>query len=116
MSSSMYAENTRAAHEGLFANRYVISTLAFGYTGQDVAGLCTKRQRPRQLIVIDPETAEWVQTVFKWFVEDRLPMARIVERLNDLGAPLSPMSNGVNWTDFAVKYLLENACYRGWWS
>lgn len=116
ISSSMYGEHIRAAHEGLFINGYVVCTLAYGYMGLDVPGLFTKRQRPRQLIVIDPETAEWVRTIFRWFVEDRLPMTRIVEQLNDLGAPLSPMSNGVNWTHSALRYLLENACYRGSWS
>ena len=116
MTSTMYSENIRAAHEGLFINRYVVSTLPFGYTGENVPGLVTKRQRPRQLIVIDDETAKWVRQIFAWYVEDRLPMARILEKLNEEKVPCGPKSDGSYWTHQALHYLLTNACYRGLWS
>ncbi len=116
MTSTMYAENIRAAHEGLFINRYVVSTLPFGYMGQDVPGQFTKRQRPRQLIIIDNELAPWVRKVFQWFVGDRLPMARILERLNQQRVPCGPKSDGSFWSPQALHYLLTNECYRGEWA
>ena len=113
--STAYAENIRAAHEGLFLRRYVVYTLPFGFTGKEVPGRLTKRMRPRREIVIDPETAEWVRRIFSWFVDDRVILSRIVERLNDQSAPASPMSYGEYWTLDAVRYLLTNECYRGLW-
>ncbi|MCE9532801.1 MAG: recombinase family protein [Planctomycetes bacterium] len=114
MTSTMYAENIRAAHEGLFINGYVVSTLPFGFTGKDVPGQLTKRQRVRQLIVIDENLAVWVRQIFQWFVEDRLPMARILERLNVQKVPCGPKSDGSFWSPQALHYLLTNTCYRGW--
>jgi hypothetical protein len=113
VASTMYAANIRAAHEGLFLKRYVVSTLAFGYTGQDVDGPKTKRGLTRQIIVIDEETADWVRKIFHWFVVDRLPMIRILEQLNDQAVPCGPKSDGTFWTHQALHYLLTNPCYRG---
>jgi DNA invertase Pin-like site-specific DNA recombinase len=115
MTSTMYAENIRAAQEGLFLQGLVVSTLPFGFTGQDVEGRRTKRNRPRQKIVIHPTESEWVKRMFHWFVVDRLPMARILERLNIGDCPASPKGFGGCWTPNTLRYLLENPTYRGWW-
>jgi site-specific DNA recombinase len=114
--STVYVENIRAAHLGLFLKNNVVASLPFGFTGKEVPGMPTKRGRPRMEVVIDPATAEWVRKIYHWFVKDRLILARIVERLNDLDAPLSPRSNGSLWTPFAVRYVLANPCYRGLWA
>jgi site-specific DNA recombinase len=114
--STMNAENIRAAHEGLFLKRMVVSTLPFGYTGQDIDGLKTKRGLDRQIIVIDEETAGWVRQIFHWFVVDRLPQARILERLNDQAVPCGPRCDGTFWSQPALHYLLSNPCYRGLWA
>jgi len=116
MTSTMYADNIRAAHEGLFLKQMVVYTLPFGYMGQDVEGPLTKRHRPRQIIAINPEEAEWVKKIFRWFVVDRLPLARILERLNSENSPLPPKAIDGYWTHHALRYLIENECYRGWWS
>ena len=113
--STAYAENIRAAHEGLFLKKFVVYTLPFGFTGKEVPGRLTKRMRPRREIVIDPETAEWVRKIFTWFVDDRIILSRIVERLNDQSELASPMSYGDYWTFDAVRYLLSNEAYRGQW-
>lgn len=116
ITATLYAENIRAAHEGLFDRRFVVSTIPFGYRGEDVEGPKTKRGLPRQIIVIDEETAEWVRTIFHWFVVDRLSQTRILERLNELTVPGGPQSNGTYWTDCALSYLLSNPSYRGQWA
>ena len=116
LAGSMYAPNVRAAHEGMFEKGWVVTSIPYGYRGVEVPGPLTRRQQPRRAIAIDPVEAEWVVKIFHWFVVDRLPMARILERLNDQGAPLPPMSESGHWTHGALRYLLENACYRGWWA
>jgi DNA invertase Pin-like site-specific DNA recombinase len=115
MTSTMYAENIRAAHEGLFLQGLVVSTLPFGFTGKEVAGRPTKKNRPRQAIAIHPSESDWVKKIYHWFVTDRLPMARILERLNSENCPLPPKAFGGYWSPNALRYLLENPKYRGWW-
>ena len=44
MSSSAYAENIRAAQEGLFLRMYVIGTIPFGFAGKEVPGPLTKTE------------------------------------------------------------------------
>jgi DNA invertase Pin-like site-specific DNA recombinase len=115
MASTQYAENIRAAHEGLFLKKYVVSAIPFGYMGKEVDGPPTKRNRPRRQLAINPETSVWVQRIFHWFAVDGLKIARILERLNDEQAPLSPMSNGIFWTHHVLGNLLRHECYRGVW-
>ena len=93
------------------------TTLAFGYRPKEVAGLPTRRQRPRCVIEVNPEAAPWVRTVFTWFVDDRVPIAAIVRRLNaDPAIPLPPKALTGQWTRQAVITLLTNPRYRGDWS
>jgi hypothetical protein len=42
-------------------------------------------------------------------------MCRIVEMLNDQNAPLPPKAFGRYSSHAALRYLLENPAYRGWW-
>lgn len=116
MSATMYTANIRAGHEGIFIKKWVTYTIPFGFMGKEIPGPLTKRQRPRRELAIDLETAEWVRIIYHWYVNDRLSMSVIVERLNEQLAPLSPRSNGEYWTPAAVRYLLGNPCYRGEWA
>ena len=112
----MYAENIRAAHQGLFRRHLVSGTLTLGYRGEPIPGELTKRQRPRCRIVIDLETAKWVLQIFEWYVNDMLSILEIARRLNDdPAAPAPPTSPIGMWTYLTVVRLLGNARYRGFW-
>ena len=114
--TTQYAPNIRAAHISLFLLRMVVTTLPFGYMGEDVPGAPTKRGLSRQIIVIDPGLSGWVVEIFRWFAVDRLPLARIFEGLNDREVPPGPKSDGSFWTEQALHYPLTNEAYRGLWS
>ena len=87
------------------------------HAGEDVPGELTKRKKPRQKIVIDPAAAKYVETVFRWFVHDHVPISEIARRLNsDPDAPWPSRSQTGRWTHRTVRNLLTNACYRGFWS
>lgn len=113
----MYADHVRAAHEGLFLRGMVYGSLPLGYTGDAVPGEFTKRKRPRCKIIIDPETAPWVERIFRWFVEERLSLDEITRRLND--DPDSPAPNKSLtgwWTHALVRRHLTLAAYKGSWA
>ncbi len=113
----MYADHVRAAHEGLFLRGMVYGSLPLGYTGEVVPGEFTKRKRPRCKIIIDPETAPWVERIFRWFVEERLSLDEIARRLND--DPDSPAPNKSLtgwWTHALVRRHLTLAAYKGSWA
>jgi DNA invertase Pin-like site-specific DNA recombinase len=114
--AGMYADNIRAAQEGLFRKKLVAGTITFGYRAKEVLGAPTRRQRPRAEYEIDPETSEWVRRIYDWYVEGGLTMAAIVQRLNgDDQAPLGPRAVSGRWTRTAVRLLLSNSRYRGTW-
>jgi DNA invertase Pin-like site-specific DNA recombinase len=114
--TTMYADNIRIAHQGLARLKLVFGTITFGYRAQPVAGPPTKRQRPRAEYQVDPDTAAWVRTIFRWFVDLKLSIAEIVRRLNgDSTAPLPPKAVSGRWTRLGVKLLLANPRYRGEW-
>ena len=113
----MYADNIRAAHEGLFDRRMICGTLTFGYAGQPIPGELTNLQRPRCRIFIDPITSKIVIQVFDWYVRDRLTIEEIVWRLNaNLDIPLGPKCLSGQWTRLGVRGILANPRYRGCWS
>ncbi len=116
LGTSQYAPNIRAAHESLFAKGWVVTTLPYGYMGEDIAGPLTKRHLTRQMIAIDPELAHWVKKIFHWFVVEGRILARILEELNDQNVPPGPKSDGTFWTPQALHYLLTNSAYRGLWT
>ncbi len=114
--TSMYADNVRAAHEGLFLRRAVHGTLCLGYRGEPVSGEVTKRGRPRCLIVIDLESSSWVQRIFDWYVKELLSIDEIARRLNDdPDAPPPPKSDTGMWSHQTVRRVLNNPRYRGLW-
>ena len=114
--AGMYADNIRAAQEGLFQRKQVCGTVTFGYRPREVVGPPTRRKRPRCEYEIDPEESHWVRRIFSWFVEEGLDVIAIVRKLNtDPTAPLPPKASSGRWTRLAVRILLANARYRGWW-
>ena len=113
---SIYAANIRAAHEGLFDRRLVFGTISFGYIGAPIPGEFTKQKKPRCRLIVDQEASRWVLQIFGWFVVDRLTINEIVRRLNgDPRVPLSPRCMSGGWSHLAVRLLLANARYRGYW-
>jgi hypothetical protein len=112
----MYADNIRAAHEGLFDHQMVCGTITFGYRGEPIAGEFTKRRRPRCRVALDPQTAATVLKTYQSYVGERLSIAEIARRLNaDPDIPLGPKCASGRWTRTAVRRLLGNPRYRGWW-
>lgn len=112
----MYADHIRAAHEGLLDKRVVFGTVSFGYTGEPTDGPLTRRGLPRKRLVVDPVAGPVVESIFRWYVTDRLSIDAIVRRLNDDPMiPPPPKSPGHVWTHDAVRKLLSNSRYRGCW-
>lgn len=113
---SMYADNVRAAHEGLMERGLVFGTVPFGYAGDPIPGEFTRRKRPRCRLIVDPETGPVVGRIFRWYADDRVTIDEIVRRLNgDPAIPLPPRCMTGAWTRTVVRALLENARYRGSW-
>jgi site-specific DNA recombinase len=116
MVGGMYAENIRAAHEGLFAEGLVCCTITFGYRGREVPDQTSRRQRPRRALEIDPAAARWVEQAFRWYAEEGLSIGEVVRRFNDDPAiPRSPRGVDGRWSREAIRYLLANPRYRGHW-
>jgi hypothetical protein len=114
--TGMYADNIRAAQEGLFLRHQVCGTVTFGYRPKPVPGPNTRRQLPRTEYEIAPEQAHWVRQVFIWYVEQGLSLASIIRKLNeDPSIPLGPKSVSGRWTRLGVLVLLKNGRYRGLW-
>jgi len=115
--TSMYAENIRAAHQGMFLRLEVVGTLALGYCGEPIAGAPpTRRGRPRCRIAVDQEAARYIVQIFDWFVLEARSMDEIARLLNDdPHAPSPPKSMHGLWTHSSVRRVLTNARYRGYW-
>lgn len=111
----MTAEHVRAAHEGLLLRCRVFGTVSFGFTGEPIPGETTRLGRPARRLIIDEAAAEWVKEVFHWFLVEHASIRDIVRRLNAAGAPLPPRTHLNRWTRLAVRRLLSNTRYRGWW-
>jgi DNA invertase Pin-like site-specific DNA recombinase len=116
LSVGMYAENVRAAHEGLMVRGMVTGSLCFGYAGEPVPGELTRLKRPRCRVAVDPKAGPMVETIYRWFAEGHLTIDEIVRRLNaDASVPLPPCSQTGAWTRVAVRAMLSNPRYRGTW-
>lgn len=115
--TSMYAENIRAAHLGMFLRQIVSGSLPLGYHGVPIeGGGLTKRGRPRCRIAIDAETRSYVEKIFQWYVVDGLAIDTIGRLLNDdPDAPSPPKSGHGMWTHASVRGVLTNSRYRGFW-
>ncbi len=109
------AAHVQSAHEGLLLQCRVFGTVAFGFTGEEIPDQLTRLGRPAKKLIIDVAAAEWVKKVFNWFVREHCTIREIVQRLNAGGAPLPPRTQLKRWTRLAVRRLLANPRYRGWW-
>jgi len=99
-----YADNIRAAHEGLLEKRLVFGTISYGYTGEPIDGETTRRGRPRRRLIIDPVTSTVVGQIFVWYVVDRLAIDEITRHLNDQPSiPLPPRCMSGMWTRGVVR-------------
>ena len=76
------ADHIRAALEGMFLDGLVRGTLPLGYKGEPIPGKRTKRGRSRCRIVVDCEGAKLVLQIFDLFVESRLSIVGIAQKLN----------------------------------
>lgn len=114
--SEMYVENIRAAHIGKLLQRLVHGTLAYGYTGEIVAGSTNRNGKPIKKIVIESKTAQIVKQIFEWFTVDLLSMNSILKRLNaDPEIPPPPKSADGRWRRLGLTTLLGNKRYTGDW-
>lgn len=114
--SVAHAHHVVEGHKGLFDAGIVTGTITFGYTGEPIANQLTKKGGPRQRLIVDPETSQYVKRIFEWFVLNHVSIKDIVRRLNaDESIPLPPKARSGQWTHLAVKTLLSNARYRGDW-
>ena len=108
--------HVQISHEGLFIRGMVCTSLILGFTGEDVPGEFTKRKRPRQRIIIDPETAPWIEKIFNWYVVDGKSLDEIARELNDDDKASAPAKSLTGlWTHALVRKHLMNPCYRGYW-
>ncbi|MDP6557790.1 MAG: recombinase family protein [Pirellulaceae bacterium] len=109
-----YGSHVQAAHEGLFRRGLVFGSLPLGFTGEEVPGEFTKRKRPRRRIIVDPETAPWIEKIFDIYVVSAKSLAAIAQELNDdADAPAPNKSLTGLWTPVLVRNHLMNAAYRG---
>ena len=112
----MYAAHVRASHEGLFIRGMICTSLPLGFTGEEVPGEYTKRQRPRRRIIVDPDDSPWIVRIFRWYVVDGKSIDEIARELNDdPEAPAPAKSLTGLWTHALVRKHLMNPCYRGYW-
>jgi site-specific DNA recombinase len=101
--------NIRAGHVGLASHGELWGSIPVGYSATDDNG-------DRCEVRIDPQGAEYIRRIFRWFAEDGLSIDSIVRRLNaDPNCPAPPMSDG-RWTRQIVRRALQNPRYRGEWA
>ncbi len=69
---------------------------------------------PYKKLVINEEEAEVVRQIHKWFAIDKMSIAAIVRRLNDLKVPLGGKARTLVWRFNHVHKILTNRRYRGY--
>jgi hypothetical protein len=113
---TMYADNIRAAQEGLFERRLVFGSISYGYCGAIIEGEFSRTGKPRRRLAIDDTTAQVVRLIFDLFVVKRRGLNEIARILNDdQSIPLPRRCRGGRWTNDTVRRVLTNTRYRGYW-
>lgn len=113
---TMYADNIRAAQEGLFERRLVFGCISYGYGGQIIDGEFSRTGKQRRRLVIEETTARVVRLIFDLYVNKRLGLNEIARVLNDDSSiPLPQRCSSGRWTDDTVRRVLTNSRYRGFW-
>lgn len=97
------AEHVRAALEGLFLQGRVFGSTPTGYRGEDIPGVVTRKGRPARRLAIEPEMAEWVRTIYRWYLDDRMTVTQIAQKLSELSVPPPPCSRAGCWMVLAVQ-------------
>ncbi len=116
MYSKVIVPSIHAAHETLFLAGMVCTSLPLGFTGQEVPGEFTRQNRPRRKIVIDTETAPWIQRLYQWYLDGK-STNQIAQDLNDDPAAPAPSKSMTGfWTQPLVRRHLISSVYRGFWS
>src|SRR5262249_54038255 len=73
-------------------------------------------KRPRSRIVLDPQEAKVVVSIFEWYATDRLSLIEIAQKLNAIpDVPRPRKSNGNGWNRNTVRAVLKREAYRGLW-
>jgi len=112
--TTAHVAHIQEGHLGLFDRGLVTGTWPFGYKGEAIPGEYTRQGRPRQRLVVDPETGPWVDWIFRRFVEDGWSIQTILKTLNqDPDGPRPPRSQTGRWTYVTLRRLLQNPIYRG---
>lgn len=113
------AENVLRGQEGAVLAGFSVGDYCFGYTSAPIPGSDRGGRRrdakPRKLYVIDPETAPWVERVFRWFVHEHRSLRWIARELNRLGAPKDHRATTKEWRHQYLPPLLRNRKYIGQW-
>jgi DNA invertase Pin-like site-specific DNA recombinase len=111
--------NIFRGQEGAVLSGYSVGDHCFGYRSEPVPGTEQGRRgrnvKPRMRYVIDPETAPWVQRVFKWFVIEKRSAGWIARELTRQAAPKDHRSTTRHWTPQLVTKLLRNRKFVGIW-
>ena len=103
----------RAAHRMLLARRIFYSTSTYGYGGEVIPNFFTKRGRPVQMMIVDPEMAAVVRFIFNKF-NSGVSIGRIVKQLNaDSTFPRPPKSKKKQFSRDFVKRVLGCEAYVG---
>lgn len=84
--------------------KYVGNIPPYGYRREKVSG------DKGYTLVPDPEEAKAVRLVYAWFLDDRLGVTDIRNKLNALRVPTR---KGGDWTDVSVRDILTNPVYAG---
>ncbi|MCA9055131.1 MAG: recombinase family protein [Planctomycetaceae bacterium] len=111
--------NVLRGHEAAIANDYSVGDWCFGYSSQPVEGSNAGRRgrhaKPRMCYVINEAEAEWVRTIFRWFVVERRSIGWIVRSLNQAGVGKDHRATTPEWHHALVQRLLSNPKYIGVW-
>lgn len=90
-----------ARREGKFTG----GTAPYGYCKQKLKG------EKGGTLIPDPEKAQYVQSIFRWFTEDGINIYQIAAQLNAMQAP---RPSGGLWYHKTVSLLLRNPHYAGY--
>ncbi len=67
------AAMVRAGHEGVALRGLICGTLTFGYGGEVVPDVFTKKNNPARKVVVNEREAEWVAKIFQWYLGREYP-------------------------------------------
>jgi DNA invertase Pin-like site-specific DNA recombinase len=105
--------------EGVVLAGHSVGDYCFGYRSVPVPGSEAGRRgrdpKPRMRYVIDPEQADWVRRIFRWFAEEKRSVNWIARELTRLGAPKDHRATTTAWYPQYVRRVLGNPKYVGRW-